>query len=356
MEPKRVSAAGYADQSPVVANDTPENMAKNRRIEITLVPNLDDLPPIDDALKGDAPAAPAARAAAGGAIRPTGRATVVTGAPRLRPPSMLLARFVAFAHRSARGKRLLWRVWYQFLAARYRDPRWTFMNYGYRAPDASPGARRLELERRRGQSLLHPALRLSSRAARRSRGASVLEVGCGRGGGAAYVARKLEPAPDGGGRSVAARRRALPPRFAHPASRSRSATPSGCRSSDATFDVVLNVESSHCYGRFDAFLGEVRRVLRPGGHFLYADFRPREEIAGWRASLLAAGFAIARRARSPPGRRRGAGRRRRPTSATSSPGSSTGRWRESSASSPPSTAASSTPRSAAATSATAPSC
>jgi hypothetical protein len=35
-------------------------MAKNRRIEITLVPNLDDLPPIDDALKGDAPAAPAA--------------------------------------------------------------------------------------------------------------------------------------------------------------------------------------------------------------------------------------------------------------------------------------------------------
>jgi chemotaxis protein MotB len=57
MEPKRVSAAGYADQSPVVPNDSPENMAKNRRIEITLVPNLDDLPPIDDALKeGPAPA------------------------------------------------------------------------------------------------------------------------------------------------------------------------------------------------------------------------------------------------------------------------------------------------------------
>jgi chemotaxis protein MotB len=58
MEPKRLSAAGYADQSPVGPNDTPENMAKNRRIEITLVPNLDDLPPIDEALKGDAPAAP----------------------------------------------------------------------------------------------------------------------------------------------------------------------------------------------------------------------------------------------------------------------------------------------------------
>ena len=63
LEPKRLSAAGYADQSPVAANDTPENKAKNRRIEITLVPNLDDLPPIDEALKADAkdqaPAPPA---------------------------------------------------------------------------------------------------------------------------------------------------------------------------------------------------------------------------------------------------------------------------------------------------------
>ena len=58
MEPKRLSAAGYADQSPVAPNDSPDNQAKNRRIEITLVPNLDDLPPIDDALKEQAPAAP----------------------------------------------------------------------------------------------------------------------------------------------------------------------------------------------------------------------------------------------------------------------------------------------------------
>jgi chemotaxis protein MotB len=56
LDGKRLSAAGYADMSPVAPNDTPENKAKNRRIEITLVPNLDDLPPIDDALK-DAPAA-----------------------------------------------------------------------------------------------------------------------------------------------------------------------------------------------------------------------------------------------------------------------------------------------------------
>lgn len=40
----RISAAGYADTQPVTANDTPEGRAQNRRIEIVLVPNLDELP------------------------------------------------------------------------------------------------------------------------------------------------------------------------------------------------------------------------------------------------------------------------------------------------------------------------
>jgi O-methyltransferase len=38
-----------------------------------------------------------------------------------------------------------------------------------------------------------------------------------------------------------------------------------------TFDVVLNLESSHCYPHFDRFLAEVYRVLRPEGTFCYAD-------------------------------------------------------------------------------------
>ena len=38
-----------------------------------------------------------------------------------------------------------------------------------------------------------------------------------------------------------------------------------------TFDVVLNLESSHCYHHFERFLAEVYRVLKPGGIFCYAD-------------------------------------------------------------------------------------
>lgn len=40
----RLSAAGYADTQPVASNDTLEGRAQNRRIEIALMPNLDELP------------------------------------------------------------------------------------------------------------------------------------------------------------------------------------------------------------------------------------------------------------------------------------------------------------------------
>lgn len=48
MDPKRLSAAGYADVMPLASNDTDDGRKQNRRIEIVLVPNLDDLPSIND--------------------------------------------------------------------------------------------------------------------------------------------------------------------------------------------------------------------------------------------------------------------------------------------------------------------
>jgi chemotaxis protein MotB len=40
----RLSAAGYADTQPAASNDTPDGRQQNRRIEIVLMPNLDELP------------------------------------------------------------------------------------------------------------------------------------------------------------------------------------------------------------------------------------------------------------------------------------------------------------------------
>jgi len=42
VDPKNLSAAGYGEFDPVAPNDNADSKAKNRRIEITLVPNLDE--------------------------------------------------------------------------------------------------------------------------------------------------------------------------------------------------------------------------------------------------------------------------------------------------------------------------
>ena len=54
---------------------------------------------------------------------------------------------------------------------------------------------------------------------------------------------------------------------------------------DNSFDAVVNVEASHAYPTLSKFLSEVARVLKPGGDFLYADFRGRPEFPVWEGAL-----------------------------------------------------------------------
>jgi chemotaxis protein MotB len=37
------SAAGYGDTDPINANDSPENMQKNRRVELVVLPNVEEM-------------------------------------------------------------------------------------------------------------------------------------------------------------------------------------------------------------------------------------------------------------------------------------------------------------------------
>lgn len=55
MSPERLAAAGYADTQPVASNADDEGRAQNRRIEIIVLPNLDELPDLsglEDELEG----------------------------------------------------------------------------------------------------------------------------------------------------------------------------------------------------------------------------------------------------------------------------------------------------------------
>src|SRR5262249_18480493 len=48
MKPEQLGAVGYGEFDPVVANDTHDHRAQNRRIEIQLQPNLSELPAMDE--------------------------------------------------------------------------------------------------------------------------------------------------------------------------------------------------------------------------------------------------------------------------------------------------------------------
>jgi chemotaxis protein MotB len=48
VDAKNLSAAGYSEFQPAASNDTESGKAKNRRIEIVLMPNLDELPDMSE--------------------------------------------------------------------------------------------------------------------------------------------------------------------------------------------------------------------------------------------------------------------------------------------------------------------
>lgn len=52
VDPTHLSAAGYSEFSPTVPNDSEDGRAANRRIEIVLMPNLDELPDLSS-LEGE---------------------------------------------------------------------------------------------------------------------------------------------------------------------------------------------------------------------------------------------------------------------------------------------------------------
>lgn len=191
-------------------------------------------------------------------------------------------------------RKVVWRLVYGLLARRVRAPEWAFMNYGF-AP--------LDFDGDKSSAL--PALlagdepdRLCIQLYEHALGGAdledleVLEVGSGRGGGASYLSRYRRP------RSVLGvdfsqsavdlcRRERRGPGLTFVRGDALSLP-----APDASFDAVVNIESSHCYESMPRFLSEVHRVLRPGGHFYFADLRDRSAVALLEEQLAHSGLEL----------------------------------------------------------------
>jgi len=170
-------------------------------------------------------------------------------------------------------KRWFWKKWYTIFASKALNPDFRFMNYGYYDEGFKPQLNSTDEKERYPIQLYHHVatqINLEKKL--------ILEVGSGRGGGADYIAKNLKPEKITGLdisetavklcnslydvenlNFVAGDSENLP-------------FPNEC------FDVVINVESSHCYGSMKSFLNEVMRVLRPGGYFLFCDLRETTDL------------------------------------------------------------------------------
>jgi len=160
------------------------------------------------------------------------------------------------------------RDFYDQVAELLPNPDFIFLNYGYTndASEACPWIAPADESQKHHLNLVKHVVSGVALA-----GQTVLEVGSGRGGNCYYLSRYT-----GAERIYGIDRCEGNVRFCQAQHHLPSVT---FLEGDAeqlpfrseTFDVVLNLESSHCYPQFEKFLAEVHRVLKPQGTFCYAD-------------------------------------------------------------------------------------
>jgi len=160
-----------------------------------------------------------------------------------------------------------------------------FMNFGYK------GAL-LDLKPEDAAGQLHFQLYNVISAGVDVKGKSVLEIGCGRGGGC-YFFSEYKQAGNITGIDQSASNIELAKKLT-----GKDNVKFLVQSADEmnlplnSFDAVVNLESSHCYTDKGAFLKNVYSLLKPGGTFMYADIFVSANIGKIRDYLTSLGFTI----------------------------------------------------------------
>ena len=191
----------------------------------------------------------------------------------------------------ARIQNRMWKWWYQKMAKTNDDSRFRFMNYGFEdgnGPDLDPSD---EVNR-----LFIQLYSMNLRDAE-IEGQDVLEVGSGRGGGASWVARSLAPRSVVGVDFSSEAINLCNQWYENQDNLSFvEGNAEDLPFDDESFDLVYNVESSHCYGDMGAFIEQVHRVLRKGGTFCWTDLRDTETMSLLPEMFESRGFEIVKSA------------------------------------------------------------
>lgn len=180
--------------------------------------------------------------------------------------------------------------WYNYMSKLDQDADMIFMNYGWASVDETEPALPLAAEDEQDRYSIQLYHQVAN--AVDLRGRDVLEVGCGRGGGASYVMRYLRPRSLTGVDLAPQAVKFCSRHYTMPGLSFFRGDAEALEFDEATFDAVINVESSHCYLSLERFLSGVRRVLKPGGHFLYTDRWDSRAADAWREQLRRSGLSL----------------------------------------------------------------
>ena len=184
-------------------------------------------------------------------------------------------------------KKWFWKKWYTVLANKADDPDLRFMNYGYFSEKLALTLNDEDEKDRYSIQLYHHVASQIDLT-----GLQVLEVGSGRGGGSSYISRYLN-VKEMIGVDISPTAVDLCNKIYNINNLTFKVGDSEKLPFDSnTFDAVINIESSHCYASMDNFLLEVKRVLKPGGSFLFCDLKRKEYLDEMLESINSNGFNI----------------------------------------------------------------
>ncbi len=193
-------------------------------------------------------------------------------------------------HRFITLKSLLTRLQYEFISALNLKRDVLFMNFGYTAHHLGHEPLALDAD----DEIHRYPLQLYHHVAKHAdwTNADALEVSSGRGGGAAFIVRHFKPKSYTGVDFSANAVEFCREHHQMDGLRFEHGNAEDLKFPDASFDLVVNVEASLYYPNIQKFFQHVRRVLKPGGHFLYTDLRYEEKVAEWHGQIHAMGLKV----------------------------------------------------------------
>jgi len=168
---------------------------------------------------------------------------------------------------------LVFKALYWYISTVDKKKEVLFMNYGYH--DSSEKIELLDID-----EINRYSIQLYHRLAKMVdiKDKDIVEIGSGRGGGIAYITKRFEPASALGIDLDAKAAKFGNAHYKIDGLTFKQGNALHLDLADDSIDIIFNVESSHRYPNMQLFLNEVYRALKPGGHFLFTDFRYKKEM------------------------------------------------------------------------------